>query len=482
MAGLSDAIFREYDIRGIFGKDLTPETAALIGRGYALYAKRRGAFKKGRLKITVGRDVRLSGAALRDALINALTTSGVDCVDIGVCPTPLQYFSMRVIDDINGGVMITGSHNPPEYNGFKVSVGCETIHGGEIQELKRIIRAEVVGKPLEAVKHGSVEAVDIVERYVAHAASLFNLPTLNKPIKVVLDSGNGTAGPVAPALLRRLGCEVIELFSEPDGRFPNHHPDPTVEANLKHLMEAVGREKADFGVSYDGDADRIGVVDEKGAVVWGDRLMVIFSKAILAVKPGSTIVGEVKCSQTMYDEIAKAGGVPVMWKTGHSLIKARMKELKAAMAGEMSGHIFFADRYFGFDDAIYASCRLVEIMADMRVKNPAFVFSSLLAGMPETIVTPEIRIDCADDKKFEVIERLDKAIGAGDSGIRVKDVIRIDGLRINFDGGWALVRASNTQPVLVLRFEATDLSLLDGAKAFMKGRLEAVESGLSAGI
>lgn len=479
---LSDAIFREYDIRGIFGKDLTPDAAALIGRGYCLYAQRRGAFKNGRLKITVGRDVRLSSTALRDALIGALTSSGVDCVDIGVCPTPLQYFSMRVIEGINGGVMITGSHNPPEYNGFKVSVGAETIHGAEIQELRRIIQSEVIGKPPKALRAGSVERVDIVERYVAHAASLFDLPALHKHIKVVLDSGNGTAGPVAPVLLRRLGCEVVELFSEPDGRFPNHHPDPTVEANLKHLIEVVKREKADFGVSYDGDADRIGVVDEKGAVVWGDRLMVIFSRAILAVKPGSTIVGEVKCSQTMYDEIAKAGGIPVMWKTGHSLIKARMKELKAAMAGEMSGHIFFADRYFGFDDAIYASCRLVEIMADMRAKNPGFAFSNLLAGLPETVVTPEIRIDCADDKKFDVIERLDKAVGAGNDGIRVRDVVRIDGLRINFDGGWALVRASNTQPVLVLRFEATDKALLDRAKAFMKERLEAVEPGLSAGI
>lgn len=485
MAILSDAIFREYDIRGTFGKDLTPEAAALIGRGYVLMADRRGAFKDGRLKITVGRDVRLSSTALRDALIGALTSSGVDCIDIGECPTPLQYFSMRVIDGIGGGVMITGSHNPPEYNGFKISVGTETIHGEEIQELKRIIQSDVSGKPLKAASGksaGSVERVDIVGRYVEHVASLFNMAALRKPIKVVLDSGNGTAGPVAPALLRKLGCEVIELFSEPDGRFPNHHPDPTVEANLKDLIEAVKYEKADFGVSYDGDADRIGVVDEKGGVVWGDRLMVIFSRAILAEKPGSTIVGEVKCSQTMYDEIAKAGGNPIMWKTGHSLIKARMKELGAAMAGEMSGHIFFADRYFGFDDAIYASCRLVEIMANMRVKNPGFAFSSLLAGMPETVVTPEIRVDCADDKKFDIIKRLDKSVAMGAGGIRVKDIIRIDGLRINFDGGWALVRASNTQPVLVLRFEATDAALLDRAKAFMKERLEAVEPGLSSGI
>ena len=287
----------------------------------------------------------------------------------------------------------------------------------------------------------------------------------------MLDSGNGTAGPVAPQLLKRLGFDIIELYSEPDGSFPNHHPDPTVSYNLLDLIETIRRTGAEFGVAYDGDADRIGIVDEKGGIIWGDKLMVIFSKSILKERPGATIVGEVKCSQVMYDEIARMGGNPIMWKTGHSLIKAKMKEVGAAMAGEMSGHIFFADRWFGFDDAIYSSCRLAEIAAREKAANPAFRFSSMLSGLPETVVTPEIRIDCADELKFSVIERLERAIGQGTEDFKVKDIIKTDGLRVNFEGGWALVRASNTQPVLVLRFEATERDLLEKAKAFIKERL-----------
>jgi len=472
---LSDGIFREYDIRGTWGDDLTPEVASLIGRAYGTLAARHGAPVGPGFKVTVGRDVRLSSKALRDALVAALTESGIDVVDIGECPTPLQYFSMHTLE-VGGGIMITGSHNPPEYNGFKVSVGKETIHGAEIQELKDIIRSEVLGKPKKDVPPGKVETFDIVGSYIAYVSKAFTLPKLKKPLKVVLDSGNGTAGPVAVPLIRKLGCEVVELFSEPDGRFPNHHPDPTVPKNLKDLIEAVRREKADFGVAYDGDADRIGVVDELGNIIWGDKLMIIFAKSILKDRPGATLVGEVKCSQVMYDEIARLGGVPVMWKTGHSLIKARMKELKAAMAGEMSGHIFFADRWFGFDDAVYSSCRVVEIAARERAKDASFAFSSMLAGMPETVVTPEIRIDCPDEVKFEVIKRLDAAI-SGAKGLKVRDIIRIDGLRVNFEGGWALVRASNTQPVLVLRFEANDQKTLEAAKAFMKEKLESVRPG-----
>lgn len=479
---LSDAIFREYDIRGTWGADLTADVARLIGRAYATLAARHGAKTGPGFKVTVGRDVRLSSSALRDALVEGLTDSGIDVIDIGECPTPLQYFSMHTLE-VGGGVMITGSHNPPEYNGFKVSVGKETIHGAEIQELKEIIKKEFLGKPFrKAERPGKVETLDIVSRYIEYVAKAVTLPQTKKPLKVVLDSGNGTAGPVAVPLVKKLGCEVIELFSEPDGRFPNHHPDPTVPANLKHLIDAVKREKADFGISYDGDADRIGVVDEQGNIIWGDKLMIIFAKSILKERPGATLVGEVKCSQVMYDEIKRLGGNAVMWKTGHSLIKARMKELKAAMAGEMSGHIFFADRWFGFDDAIYSSCRVMEIAARERAKDPGFVFSSMLSGMPETIVTPEIRIDCPDELKFDVIKMLDAAIGSGTDELKVKDIIRIDGLRVNFDGGWALVRASNTQPVLVLRFEADDQKKLDKAKAFIKERLESIRPGAAVNI
>lgn len=466
MKSVSPEIFREYDIRGTYGKDLTDDVAGLIGRAYSLYAAKNPRVK-GPLKVTVGRDVRLSSKNLRDALIKGLTSSGVNCVDIGECPTPLQYFSMHTLD-VSGGIMITGSHNPPEYNGFKVSVGKETIHGAEIQNLRRVIMEEVLGKSAPAVPAGNVETYDVISKYIDYVSRKFPLPALKKPIKVVLDSGNGTAGPVAPPLLRKLGCEVTELFSEPDGRFPNHHPDPTVPKNLATLIDAVRREKADLGIAYDGDADRIGVVDEKGGIIWGDKLMIVFAKSILDTNPGATFVGEVKSSQVMYDEIKKHGGRPVMWKTGHSLIKAKMKEEHASMAGEMSGHIFFADKWFGFDDAIYSSCRVIEIMARKRAINPAFAFSSLLEGIPATIATPEIRVDCPESIKFEVIERLDKAIHACAGGLKINDVIKIDGLRVNFDGGWALVRASNTQPVLVMRFEAVRQDLVDRAREFMR--------------
>lgn len=485
MAEVSDAIFREYDIRGIYGKDLTVDIAELLGRAYARAAIESGAAEDPAYKVTIGRDVRVSSGALRDALIKGLTSEGINCVDIGESPTPLQYFSMHLLG-ADGGVMITGSHNPPEYNGFKISVGKETIHGEDIQRFKDIIKKLASGKTVptgaKTAGKGKVEKVDILERYIDYVAKNVSLPALKRPLKVVLDSGNGTAGPVAPALMRRLGCEVVELFSSPDGRFPNHHPDPTVPENLAHLIESVRKEKADFGVAYDGDADRIGVVDEKGAIVWGDKLMIILSRAILERNPGATVVGEVKCSQVMYDEIEKAGGRPVMWKTGHSLIKSKMKELKAAMAGEMSGHIFFADKWFGFDDAIYSSARVAEILAAKRLNDERFAFSDLLAGIPETVVTPEIRVECPDSVKFDIIEKLNGVIGAGSRDFKVKDIIRIDGLRINFEGGWALVRASNTQPVLVLRFEAANSGLLEKARSFMQAKLDAVRPGAAISV
>ncbi|MEK6531605.1 MAG: phosphomannomutase/phosphoglucomutase [Deltaproteobacteria bacterium] len=469
---MSDNIFREYDVRGVFGKDLTEEVAELLARAYAIYL-RKNSPEKGDLKVTIGRDVRLSSPALRDSFIKGLSSSGINCMDIGACPTPLQYFSMNILK-VHGGVMITGSHNPPEYNGFKISVGKETIHGNEIQRLKYVLREEVLKVAAEdkRTRHGEVDSFEVIPQYIENIARRFSLPALNTPLKVVLDCGNGTAGPVAPELLRRLGCDVIALFPEPDGRFPNHHPDPTIPENLKELINTVKKEKADFGVAYDGDADRIGVVDEKGEIIWGDNLMVIFAGAILKKSPGATIVGEVKCSQVMYDEIERLGGRPVMWKTGHSLIKAKMKELKAAMAGEMSGHIFFADKYFGYDDAIYASCRLVEIMAEERQADKDFKFSRLLSGLPKTFSTPEIRIDCPDNLKFDVIERLGGIFSKGSDELKLKDVIRVDGLRAVFEGGWALVRASNTQPVLVLRFEATSNELLKKAKGFVREGLK----------
>lgn len=372
--------------------------------------------------------------------------------------------------------MITGSHNPPEYNGFKISVGKETIHGERIQDIKRLIKE---GAKTGADGRGSVEIFDIAASYIEYVSANIEINKTIRPIKIVLDAGNGTAGLVAPRLLRALGAEVICLFCEPDGNFPNHHPDPTVPENLKDLIQTVLREKADLGVAYDGDSDRIGVVDEKGAIIWGDQLMVIYSRDILERKPGSTIVGEVKCSQAMYDEIGRLGGRAVMWKTGHSLIKSKMKELNAALAGEMSGHIFFADRYFGFDDAVYATARLVEILSKKVSIDPLFKFSTLLSDVPKTFSTPEIRVDCPDAEKFEMVSALARALKSYSGSPEIKDVITIDGLRVVFEGGWALVRASNTQPALVIRAEANSANLLETIKAIMREKLRGVGPDLS---
>ncbi len=476
---IKDHIFREYDIRGKYGEDLTPDIAESLAKAYAQYLRERTG--KERLRVSVGRDVRLSSGEIKNALLLGLIGAGLNCVDIGECPTPLQYFSLHELD-LDGGIMITGSHNPPKYNGFKISVGKETIHGADIQRIKEIMKEHArTGVTGASLVRGIVQNVDIISKYIDYHVKGFSstLPAegLERPIKIVVDAGNGTAGLVAPELLKKLGCGVIELFCKPDGRFPNHHPDPTVVENLKGLIEEVKKRGADFGVGYDGDSDRIGVVDEKGRIIWGDQLMVIFARSILEKTPGATIVGEVKCSQTMYDEIERLGGNAVMWKTGHSLIKSRMKELKAAMAGEMSGHIFFADRYLGFDDAIYATCRLVEILAEKRRRNPETVFSDLLKGLPETYTTPEIRVSCPEEEKFRIVESLKAAVKEGEEGLKIRKIIDIDGLRIVFDGGWALVRASNTQPVLVMRYEAESQELLERFKGFVRSRIERVWPG-----
>ncbi len=471
---IKETIFREYDIRGRAEEELTDDVVELLGMAYVRYIEeKRGEHPE---KIVVGRDVRLSSERLWRALARGITSRGVNIIDIGMCPTPLEYFALHTLKP-DGGIMITGSHNPPEYNGFKISSGRETIHGEDIQRIKQLmynIEREGIGPH---GKRGIIESFEIIPNYMDYHARTFSatIPSegLERKVKIVVDSGNGTAGLVAPQLLKRLGCEVIELYCTPDGRFPNHHPDPTVEANLKDLIEQVRSSGADFGVAYDGDADRIGVVDETGKIVWGDELMIIFSREILERKHGAVIVGEVKCSQIMYDEIERLGGKPVMWKTGHSLIKAKMKELGAELAGEMSGHIFFRDRYLGFDDAIYASIRLVEIFARRLLKEPATRFSSLLTGLPETFSTPEIRIDCTEEEKFGIIERLKDEVKRKE----VKKIIDIDGVRMVFDSGWALVRASNTQPVIVARFEALSEDSLKKIQRFVAGKLRKVWRG-----
>jgi len=467
-------IFREYDIRGVADQDLVDPVIRMLGRTFAEYLRPTGI-----TTVAIGYDARLSSPRLRDALSDGLTASGFDVIDIGLCPTPALYFSLYHLKP-GAGIMITGSHNPAEFNGFKLCVGKDTIYGEEIQKLRGIMEAmQGAEDGVQAtVAKGQRQKHAIIPDYAAHLKGLFR-EFINVPLKVVLDSGNGTAGLLAPDVVRSMGCNVIELFSEPDGRFPNHHPDPTVPKNLETLIATVKREQADLGIAFDGDSDRIGVVDEQGTVLWGDQLMVLFSRDILQDRPGSTFVSEVKCSQTMYDDIRGHGGNAIMWKTGHSLIKAKMKEAGAALAGEMSGHIFFADRYFGYDDAIYAACRVVELLKKVRQRTgTAAVLSSLISDMPRTFNTPEIRFDCPDALKFRVVDRIRELYSRPEKSVLpVREVITVDGVRAVFQKGWGLIRASNTQPVLVMRFEAVDESSLLAIRALME---EQVRSAIAA--
>jgi phosphomannomutase/phosphoglucomutase len=432
---LKPTIFREYDIRGVADVELLHADIEVLGQAFGTYFRRHA----GR-RITLARDTRLSSPRLRDALVRGLLAAGCDVTDLGVVPTPLLYYSVFHLKT-DGGVMITGSHNPPEFNGFKVVAGESTIHGEQIQEVRRIVETG----DFESGE-GAIHQADIMTPYVEEIASQFDFP---RRIKVVLDAGNGTAGPAMHRILQRLNVDAEELFFDMDGHFPNHHPDPTVPENLRALLERVRQTGADLGIAFDGDADRIGAVDDQGTVVFGDQLMIVFAREILSRKPGAAFIGEVKCSQLMYDDIARRGGNPIMWKTGHSLIKAKMKETGAELAGEMSGHMFFRDRYYGFDDALYAACRLMEIVS--RSGHP---LSWQLADLPQTVATPEIRFDCPDELKFEVVR-----IASAELRARHR-IIDVDGVRVLFDQGWGLVRASNTQPVLVMRFEATSGELL----------------------
>ena len=429
---LNPNVFREYDIRGIVNRDLTEDFVYLFGKGCGTYFARHRV-----RKIALGRDCRLSSPSFRNRFLEGITETGCHVIDVGVVPTPLLYFALFNLN-VEGGIQITGSHNPPDNNGFKICLGTSTIYGEEIQKIRHIMELGefVTGK-------GLIEERDIASSYKEYLLSHLSSGRVNR--RVVVDAGNGTGGVIAVPLYREMGFEVIPLFCEPDGNFPNHHPDPTVPENMKSLIERVALERADLGIAFDGDADRIGVADESGSIIWGDQMMVIFSRPILKESPGATFIAEVKCSQTLFDDIAKNGGNPIMWKVGHSLIKAKMKEEGALLAGEMSGHIFFADRYFGYDDAIYAGARLLEILSNTKGS-----LSALLSDIPKMVNTPEIRMECPDDKKFHVVSEL------ADEFKREYRVIDIDGVRVLFPDGWGLVRASNTQPVLVLRFEASD--------------------------
>lgn len=430
MNEIKEAIFREYDIRGIVETELQDDVVKRIASAFA------AAFlKEGKQKIVIGMDGRPSSPHIKNIMVKNLSKYGLDILDIGLVPTPVMYYAVFK-RNLDGGIIITASHNPPEYNGFKALIGKEAQSGDQIKE---IYRTAVSGNfPPE--KPGHTKAIDIIPEYLDY---ITNNITLNKKIKVVVDAGNGTGGITAPTLYKKLGADVIDIFCDVDGKFPNHHPDPTKIENLKDLIAKVKEKGADLGIGLDGDGDRIGVVDPNGAIIWGDQLTLIFARDILAKNPGQKIISEVKASEVLYSEIKKSGGVPIMWKTGHSLIKKKIAEENAALAGEMSGHIFFNDKWFGFDDAVYAGARLLEILS-----NTDQSLTEIMDTIPRTFNTPEIRIDTTDEAKFNIVSHL------VDYFKKDYEVIDIDGARVIFPHGWALVRASNTQPSLVVRFEA----------------------------
>jgi phosphomannomutase/phosphoglucomutase len=426
------ALFREYDIRGIAGRDLTPEGARLIGRGYAAFLREQGISGT----IAVGRDNRPSGDALHTGLIAGLNESGHDTVDIGVVPTPVAYWAQHTMD-VAGGIQITGSHNPAEYNGFKLGAERKSLWGAQIQRIRELIES---GAFVSGQGRGRQD--DVLDRYLDDIVE--RVGPILRNVHVIADCGNGVGALVVPELLRRLGVRAECLFCESDGTFPNHHPDPTVEKNLEDLIRRVRASGAELGIGFDGDADRIGIVDGTGEIIWGDYLLIVYARDVLErTGRGQSIIFDVKCSQALPDAISQAGGKPVMWRTGHSLIEEKMHETHAPIAGEMSGHMFFAEGFYGFDDAIYGAARLLRIVADagMTVRE-------LLADVPRFVSTPEIRVDCADDLKFGIVEQARRHFAAK------YDVIDVDGVRVQFGDGWGLLRASNTQPVLVLRFEA----------------------------
>ncbi|MFQ5518467.1 MAG: phosphomannomutase/phosphoglucomutase [Mariprofundus sp.] len=446
MKQLPHHVFREYDIRGIAGTDITEALAYRLGKAYAAMLPEDNTGP-----IAIGRDVRLSGPSLQTELMRGLNDAGINVVDIGITPTPLAYYSVYRLH-MSGCIIVTASHNPGDYNGFKMMIGKSSLYGENIQQLKKLMQQDHANADIR----GTITVQSVVDDYSCFVA---NDCPLTRPLKVVIDAGNGPSGMIAAPIYRKLGCEVIELYCEPDGNFPNHHPDPTVAENMVDLARSVKENSADLGIAFDGDGDRIGIVDEQGSIIWADMLLLLLARHLLKQQPGATIISEVKCSQHMYDGIAQAGGKAIMWRTGHSPIKAKMKETGALLAGEMSGHMFFADRFFGFDDAAYAGARVMQMLTDSGA-----TFSQLLGDVPHSETTPEMRIACSDERKFTLVEEAKIHFAA-----QGYDIIDIDGMRIRFTDGWGLLRASNTQPALVMRFEAPNKQRLTDMRLLIEG-------------
>jgi phosphomannomutase/phosphoglucomutase len=439
-------IFREYDIRGIADTDLNDADVERIGKAYGTWLARKGL-----KSAAVGRDVRLSSERIQNALTRGILSAGVDVTDVGMVPTPVLYFAIMHLNT-GGGAMVTGSHNPIEFNGIKLNEGLASLYGDKIRELRSLIEKGDFVSGL-----GKLGKKEIIPDY---KSMILDRIRIRRKFKIAIDAGNGMAGPIAPELFEKMGCEVIRMYCDPDGRFPNHLPDPTVMKYIQSLQDKVVESGADFGIGYDGDADRLGLVDERGRVVFADQILALLSRDVLRRNPGGTVVFDVKCSQLLPEAIEKAGGVPLMWKTGHSLLKAKMKETGAPLAGEMSGHIFFKDGYFGYDDGIYVSFRMVQYLSEQTK-----TLGGLRDELPAFVSTPEIRVDCPDEEKFAIVQKLVESFK------RDYQVIDIDGARVLFGDGWGLVRASNTQPLLVMRFEAKTETRLGEIEAVFRKKL-----------
>jgi len=445
---INPQIFRQYDIRGIVGDDLTDESLFLIGKGFGTYLR-----QKGKKSVVMGGDARKSTIGFMEQFSKGLIESGCEVIDIGITATPILYFAIWKLKT-DGGAMITASHNPSQYNGIKLNLGLGSVYADELQKVLGIIQKG----EFETGSGSYSKFSGMDQEYMDYVVQGIHL---ERPVSVIVDGGNGMGGPYLPGILRRLGCEVIEMYCEPDGDFPNHHPDPTVEKNMVDLARAVVAAEYEVGIGLDGDSDRIGVVDEKGKMLFGDQILNILARDYLKTNPGRKIIADVKCSKNLYDDIAACGGVPMMYKTGHANIKMKMKEEGVDFAGEMSGHVFLGDRYLGFDDAIYVSARFIEVMS--KTDKPV---STFLADQPRMYNTPELHIKCADDRKFDVVQKVCDEFKAENY-----DVNDIDGARITFKDGWGLVRASNTTPVLVLRFEAETETRMNEIKALVEGKI-----------